>query len=92
MDKTDTTEERGTTEETAQEGLMVILREFFGEEVRWITPETRAADVPGWDSLQMVGIILAVQKRFGIILRGRDVDRLHCVGDFVVLIAQKRAG
>lgn len=67
-------------------GLKAILRETFGARADGVTPATTAANIPSWDSLQMVNIILAVQSRFGIVLRNRDIDAIDCVGDFASLI------
>ena len=70
--------------------LTEILREAFGDDALTVTPETTAKDVPGWDSIRMVSILIAVEDRFGIKTRSREIDRLRSVGDFVALIRAKQ--
>ena len=71
-------------------GLTEILRETFADPSLVLAPEMTAKDIEGWDSLKMVIIILAVEERFGIELRTREMDALRCVGDFASLIERKR--
>jgi acyl carrier protein len=56
-----------------------------------LTDTTVAAEVPGWDSLSHINVILAVEKRFGIRLKGVEVLRLHSVGDLQRLVDSKLA-
>jgi acyl carrier protein len=71
--------------------LTEIFRETFANPNLLLAPEMTAKDIEGWDSLKMVIIILAVEERFGIELRTREMDALHCVGDFASLIEQKQS-
>jgi acyl carrier protein len=66
-------------------GLTEIFRELFGDEAIALTPVTRAADIPEWDSFNNINIISAAEERFGVKLGTRDV------GDLVRLILAKRA-
>lgn len=78
------------TETEILAALTEILREAFGDDTLTVTPETTAKDVPGWDSIRMVSILIAVEDRFGIKTRSREIDRLRSVGDFVALIRAKQ--
>ncbi len=69
--------------------LYAIIRDVLGDESLELSRESSAYDVPGWDSVSQVSIILGVEAHFGIRLRTRDIDRLRNVGDFVDLIAGK---
>jgi len=53
------------------------------------TEETVASQVPGWDSLNHVNVILAVEKRFNVHFSSRDVLKLKSVGDLQRLIDSK---
>ncbi len=66
--------------------LDAIFRNVFDDEALTLTPQTAADQVPGWDSMKMVSIILAVERQFGITLRSREVDRLRTVGDLVDVV------
>ena len=66
-----------------------IVRTTFDDPSLTVTPQTRAADVTGWDSVAMVEIIMAVEERFGVRFGSRDMDRIGCVGDLIQLIDEK---
>jgi acyl carrier protein len=51
--------------------------------------QTTASQVPGWDSLSHVNVILAVEKRFGIRFSNVEMLRLRSVGDLQRLVDSK---
>lgn len=77
------------TEAEIYEGLTGIFRDAFGDDSITLAPETHAGDIPGWDSLKMVLILVGVRDRFGVKLRSREVDSLKSVGDMAGLIESK---
>ncbi len=79
------------TEQQILDELTGIFHEAFGNETIVLHDGMTAADVPGWDSIKMVAIIIAVEEHFAIRLRAREIDQLKCVGDFVGLIAAKKS-
>jgi acyl carrier protein len=54
--------------------------------------ETVASQVPGWDSLSHINVILAVEKHFNIRFNNREVLRLKNVGDLQRLVTSKLQG
>ncbi len=50
---------------------------------------TIAPEVPGWDSLNHVNIILAVEKFFNVKFKSYEVLRLKNVGDLQTLVNSK---
>jgi acyl carrier protein len=56
-----------------------------------LTDSTASAEVPGWDSLSHVNVVLAVEKHFGVHFRNVDVLRLKNVGDLQRLVDSKLA-
>jgi acyl carrier protein len=70
--------------------LTKIVRETLENPTIELERSTTARDVPGWDSLRMVLIALAVEEQLGVILRTVELDRLSSVGEFVDLIAAKQ--
>jgi acyl carrier protein len=54
-----------------------------------IQDHTTAAEIPGWDSLSHVGVILAVEQHFGIHFRNIEVLRLKNLGDLQRLVDAK---
>jgi len=55
------------------------------------TETTLAAEVPGWDSLSHVNVVLAVEKHFGLRFKGAEVLKLRNVGDLQRLVNSKLA-
>lgn len=51
--------------------------------------ETLASELPGWDSLNHVKILSAVENEFGIRFRGLEVVRLRNVGQLQALVDSK---
>lgn len=72
--------------------LSGIIAEACGHDSVALTRASTAADVKGWDSLRMVMIIVAVEERFAVKMRTREIDRLKSVGDFIDLIKGRVAG
>jgi acyl carrier protein len=54
-----------------------------------IQDETLATEVPGWDSLKHVDVIMAVEKGFGIRFKNTDVLKLKNIGDLQKLVDLK---
>jgi acyl carrier protein len=56
-----------------------------------LTDTTLAAEVPGWDSLSHINVILAVEKHLGVHFRNTEILRLNNVGDLQRLVDSKLA-
>ncbi len=66
----------------------VILKQLNLDEFD-LQDETIAPQVPGWDSLNHINIILAVEQKFGIKFKSRELLQLKCVGDLQNLVNSK---
>lgn len=66
----------------------VILKELDLDDFD-LQDETMAPEVPGWDSLNHVNIILAVEKSFKVKFKSYEVLRLKNVGDLQKLVDLK---
>lgn len=78
------------TNDEILEALTELFREVLDDETIVLTPETTAADVPGWDSMNHITIVVEAERRFGIKVRTAEIEELRNVGDFAALIASKR--
>ena len=54
--------------------------------------ETIASQVPNWDSLNHINVILAIEKEFKIKFKGAEILRIKNVGELQQLIDSKLAG
>ena len=56
-----------------------------------LAEDTTAQDVPGWDSLTHVQIIVGVEQAFGIRMTSTEVAQLENTGSLVDVIQARRA-
>jgi acyl carrier protein len=71
--------------------LMPIFRDVFGDDGLVVTESMTAAEVPAWDSLSNINMIIAVEKAFGVKFSIKDVRSLKNVGELLELIKRKAA-
>jgi acyl carrier protein len=57
------------------------FRDVFGDESIVLTPETTAADVPGWDSLGHINLMFSIEERFGVQFEGNQLAEFANVGE-----------
>ncbi len=69
--------------------LTTIFHDVFDDDSIVLTPQTTADDVPEWDSLSHIRLMLAVQKAFAIKLSAAQIASLKTVGDLAELIKTK---
>lgn len=65
-----------------------LMKELKLEDFRF-TDETTADQVPGWDSLNHINVILAVEKEFNIRFKNIEILRLRNIGELQNLVNQK---
>lgn len=70
------------------ERLQTVFDDVFLEPVT-VTPTLSAKDVPEWDSLLHISLMLGVEKSFGIRFRVGEVESTRNLSDFVDLIVGK---
>ena len=56
-----------------------------------LTPELSATEVPEWDSLLQISIVVAVEAAFGVRFRVGEVEGTNNVGEFATLIERRLA-
>ncbi len=69
--------------------LTVMFRELFDDPAITLTPETTAADIEEWDSMNHITLVVEAERRFGIKFQTAELEELHNVGEFVDVIAKK---
>jgi acyl carrier protein len=72
------------------EQLQSIFDDVFLEPVT-VTPELAAHDVPEWNSLTHISLMVAVEQKFDIRFHVGEVENTHNVGEFADLIVRKLA-
>jgi len=66
-----------------------VFRETLDLDDLVLTPQLTARDVEGWDSLNHILLVVAVEQRFGIKFSTGEIDGLENVGQFIDLIERK---
>lgn len=69
--------------------LTEVFREVFEEDDLVITRATTARDVPGWDSVMHVNLMIATERAFKLRFRSGEIAGLKDVGQLVDLIERR---
>ncbi|MGC2784607.1 MAG: acyl carrier protein [Roseiarcus sp.] len=69
--------------------LTPIFRDVFNDDALVVDKSMTAADVPSWDSLSNINMIIAVEKAFSAKFSIKDVRNLKNVGELIELIKRK---
>ena len=72
--------------------LTAVFREVFDEDDLVITRATTAREVPGWDSVMHVNLMIATERAFRLRFRSGEIAGLKDVGQLVDLIDRRLAG
>jgi acyl carrier protein len=63
--------------------LQTVFQDVFDDDDIVLTPETTSSDIPAWDSLNQIKIIIASERAFGIRLKPREINALENVDEMV---------
>jgi acyl carrier protein len=69
--------------------LAGMLRHAFNRPHLEYRPETMMRDILGFDSVQFVQLILAMEDVFGIELHEDEVDSIYSMGDIFTMLRGK---
>ena len=75
--------------EEVWEKLTEIFRNNFEDEDLSLSESTTANDIEGWDSLEQINLIVAIQHEFSIKINIKESVYLKNVGQMVDLILKK---
>jgi len=78
-----------TSTEQIYQLLTDILHDIFDDQSIVPTPEMKAGDVPEWDSLNHINLIVAIEGRLKIKFKSTELESLRNVGHLVELIERK---
>jgi acyl carrier protein len=72
-----------------QQSLNQVFQEVFDDKALTIRDAMTAADIKGWDSLNHVTLIVAVEHAFAFRFTTKEVNSLKNVGEMIDLIGKK---
>ena len=76
--------------EAIWDNLTAIFRDILDDESIVLAPATTAKDVPGWDSITHVLLVVAIEKKFGVKFTAGEIQKMQNVGELVDLILVKK--
>ncbi len=76
------------TESDVYAFLGTVFKEVFGRDIT-PQPSLTAQEVVGWDSFKQVEITLALEEKYDIRIRARELNNVANVGDLVALVVKK---
>lgn len=71
------------------EEIREMLAEILRREVPPLTPETSFEDLPGWDSVVHLSILMEAEHRFGLTFTAAQMIGMKTVGDLLALLEAK---
>jgi len=69
--------------------LIKVMQATFNQQHLVITRETTSSDVPGWDSLAHVTLMLEIESAFGVTLSPFETAELPDVGALFDLLVER---
>ena len=79
------------TQEQLISELNVLFEEIIDEGPVSLSPEKTAKDVEGWDSLNHVQIIAAIERKYGFLFTLTEIQAFKNVGELIAGIQSKIA-
>ncbi len=71
--------------------LTDIFRTVFEDPAIELTPDMTADDLPCWDSMNHITLVVEAECRFGIQFQTSEIEELKSVGELLQLIQARRA-
>ena len=76
---------------TLLERLTPLFREIFRDPTLEVTPELRATDVPAWDSLNHINLVVAIENEFQVEFTTEQLGSMGKVGDLLDILERPAA-
>lgn len=71
------------------ERLNEVFRDMFDDETITVNDQTTSEDIEGWDSLEYINLVLAVEREFSVRLNIGEVNKIKNVGEMVDIILRQ---
>ena len=77
------------TQQEIYHRLTKIMRDVLDDDNLVATPELTANDVDGWDSVNHITLVVAIEEAFGIKFKSAELEKMKNVGQLVEQIEKK---
>ena len=79
------------TRDTILAEVADVARQVFEDPTLELTMDTTSDDVPRWDSMSHITLVVEFESRFDVRFETMAIEELRSVGELVRLIEQKLA-
>ena len=74
--------------EEIYKNLNEVFSDIFDDDIK-VSDETVSSDIEGWDSLEHINLMMAIEKKFNIKFTMGEINKFKNVGEMVNAISQK---
>ena len=71
--------------------LNEVFRLVFDDPTLTVSVATTAKDVPGWDSIVHITLVIELEREFNVKFQMAEIEKLRNVGDLVAMLEAKQA-
>ncbi len=71
--------------------LIDIVRDVMRDADVEMSPSTRFEDLPNWDSMHLISVVVEAECRFGLRFEPEEIESLHTAADLLRAIEAKQA-
>jgi len=76
---------------SVEQGVRELIIEILSVQPEEIKMDEKLSDSLGVDSTEMVNVILALEKKFGVRIGDKQITKFSSVRDIITVIESKRA-
>ena len=66
-----------------------VFKDTFNDEALVLRDEMTSQDIPGWDSVNHINLMFAIESSFGVQFVGNELAELKNVGELKDLLAKR---
>ena len=77
--------------DTIETQVLQTASDIFGVPIQSLSLDSSPITVEGWDSVQHLNLILALEECTGTQIDPEDIEQMKTLGDVVELIRQKKS-
>ena len=81
--------DRGGSRDQIEIRVERVFREVFEDPALVVGPNTTATDIPRWDSLEHINLIMALEAEFSVEFTSVEVTTMSRVGDLYPILRGK---
>lgn len=75
--------------EEIYKNLDEVFQDVFDDDTIHVNDNTTADDIEDWDSLEHIGLIVAIERKFNIKFNMSEITSLKNVGEMVDIIMER---